>query len=133
MLCVAKFEYGKNTSSFFSTTITMTKRKSLQLQGRKSKSPKKSKSSFDDSAQFYSAKEKKDFITPYVNQLVQQKLDSKNHRLDRDSYTKVYETLKRFNIQWLTVSNLKMRVMREFKKQKKLRTRCLPSSTCCHA
>ena len=58
-------------------------------------------------------------LAPYVKQLVDKKISSKNNRLEKDAYTNTLQTLKKFGCNWVTVSNLKMRVMREYNKQKK--------------
>ena len=58
-----------------------------------------------------SAQQKKAFLQPYVDQLVQLKITN-NHRLPRQSYQDMIKNLKEVGINWVTIDSLKSKVKR---------------------
>ena len=62
-----------------------------------------------------SAKNKKEFLLPYINELVQMKLNN-DKKLSRNAYVDVISKLNNLGITWLTVDALKHRVARAYKK-----------------
>ena len=60
-----------------------------------------------------SAKQKKEFLQPYVDDLVQIKLDQ-NKKLLSNSYTTTIEKLKGVGINWVTLDSLKSKVKRAY-------------------
>ena len=61
------------------------------------------------------AKQKKVFVQPYVDNLVQLKLKSKK-RIENNVYTKTIDDLKNVGINWITLDSLKSRVKRSYAK-----------------
>ena len=71
----------------------------------------KSKSSSGDGLSF---KDKNEFLLPYVNKLVTQKLEDKK-KLPKNVYIDLIQKLKSLGITWLSVAALKLRVNRAYK------------------
>ena len=62
-----------------------------------------------------SARNKKEFLLPYINESVQMKLNN-DKKLSRNAYVDVISKLNNLGITWLTVDALKHRVARAYKK-----------------
>ena len=58
--------------------------------------------------------DKNQFLSPYVNELVKQKLEN-NKKLPKNAYIDVIQKLNNLGIKWLSVTGLKQRVLRAYK------------------